>query len=178
MTKKEIVDAFADIKILHGDRGIHFIVDQLNHRNDAFIQLASREDYELAVNRKSLRHHSFIKSSYIFSTLCGWNEWQLALHLCEKIDFIWTFLVKLADIDVFMNLVSRPSYPMDQRVLRLKELPLKCTTKDIQQYFNGKFFFSNIHHNVFKTKRFHVSFFCIFYHQNRTIDFRSSFDSW
>lgn len=63
-TKKEIVDLFDDINILNGKSGIHFMVDNLNHRNDAFVQLAAKEDYQLALDRKKLRKHHFkIRSS-------------------------------------------------------------------------------------------------------------------
>lgn len=47
--------------------------------------------------------------------------------------------VKEANVDEFMNLVNNPAYPSDQRVLRLKELPMECTEKDIRKYFSGLF---------------------------------------
>lgn len=73
-TKEQIVNLFAGINILNGKEGIHFIVDHLNHHNDAFIQLASLEDYEVAMSRKILRQNHFaVKSKCIFR-----NEWQLA----------------------------------------------------------------------------------------------------
>lgn len=48
-----------------------------------------------------------------------------------------TFTVKEGNVDEFMNLVNDPAYPSEQRVLRLKELPLECTEKDIRKYFRG-----------------------------------------
>lgn len=45
--------------------------------------------------------------------------------------------VKEANVDDFMNLVNDPAYPSDQRLLRLKEVPLECTEKDVRRYFNG-----------------------------------------
>lgn len=54
--------------------------------------------------------------------------------------------VKEANVDEFMNLVNNPAYPSEQRVLRLKELPLECTEKDIRKYFSGLFGF---HHEKF-----------------------------
>lgn len=49
--------------------------------------------------------------------------------------------VKEANVDEFLNLVNNPAYPSEQRVLRLKELPLECTQKDILKYFSGLYCF-------------------------------------
>lgn len=55
-TKMEIIEFFNDIHILNGVNGIHFIVDKTKNRsNDAFIQLASEKDYQLAMNLKAIR---------------------------------------------------------------------------------------------------------------------------
>lgn len=54
-TRRDVVDLFTDIKILHGTRGVHFIIDKDSQHNDAFIQLGSKKDYELALNRKGVR---------------------------------------------------------------------------------------------------------------------------
>lgn len=62
-TKRMIVYFFADIKILNGENGIHFIVDPVRIRTDAFIQLASSKDYRLAMNRKQLQMFNFTVNS-------------------------------------------------------------------------------------------------------------------
>lgn len=52
-TKPEIVEFFSGIKILNGKNGIHFIIGKAkNIHNDAFIQLSSDKDYQLAMTRK------------------------------------------------------------------------------------------------------------------------------
>lgn len=58
--------------------------------------------------------------------------------------------VKEANVDEFLNLVNNPAYPSDQRVLRLKEVPLEATEKDIRKYFTGLFYFF-----ITKKIRFH-----------------------
>lgn len=67
-TKQEIVDFFGDIKILNGVQGIHFIIDKIkNSRNDAFIQLASKKHYELAMKQTTMRMgSSSVKCVFIF----------------------------------------------------------------------------------------------------------------
>lgn len=45
----------------------------------------------------------------------------------------------MADFDDFVDLINQPSYPLNQRVIRLKELPLKCRAQDIRQFFKGSF---------------------------------------
>lgn len=54
-TKTNIVDLFPNVNILNGKNGIHFIVDKDSKYNDAFIQLVSIKDYQLAINRKCFR---------------------------------------------------------------------------------------------------------------------------
>lgn len=59
----------------------------------------------------------------------------------------YVFAVKEANVDEFMNLVNNPAYPTEQRVLRLKELPMECTEKDIRKYFSGLFLYFITHKN-------------------------------
>lgn len=54
-TKTNIVDLFPNVDILNGKNGIHFINDKDSKYNDAFIQLVSIKDYQLAINRKVFR---------------------------------------------------------------------------------------------------------------------------
>lgn len=58
-TKREIVSLFGDIEILNGTNGIHFIVGTAKPHNDAFIQLVSKQDLQLAMNRKKLHRNHF-----------------------------------------------------------------------------------------------------------------------
>lgn len=50
-----------------------------------------------------------------------------------------------ADLDVFMDLVNQPSYPLNQRVLCLKELSSECTAHDIRKHFKGSYSLTNFH---------------------------------
>lgn len=50
---------------------------------------------------------------------------------------LFDFSVKEADVDMFTRLVNHPSYPLNQRVLRLKELPPTTIAHDICTYFKG-----------------------------------------
>lgn len=54
-----------------------------------------------------------------------------------------------------MDLVNQSSYPLNQRVIRLKELPMKCRAEDIRKYFKSLFLFT-IHFflNTFDRKCF------------------------
>lgn len=54
-TKNNIVDLFPNVNILNGTHGVHFIIDKKSNYNDAFIQLDSIKDYQLAMNRQSIR---------------------------------------------------------------------------------------------------------------------------
>lgn len=54
-TKANIVDLFPNVNILNGKHGVHFIVDKDSNYNDAFIQLVSIKDYQLAINRQGIR---------------------------------------------------------------------------------------------------------------------------
>lgn len=69
-TKKEIVDLFGNIEILNGVNGIHFIVDNEKIHNNAFIELASLKDYQLAMDRKVLQWHYFTVISK-YSLFCA-----------------------------------------------------------------------------------------------------------
>ena len=60
---------------------------------------------------------------------------------CTKSSF--HFAVTAANIDEFMELMNEASYPSNQRVLRFKELPSKCTAQDVRKYFNGLFLFQS-----------------------------------
>lgn len=50
-TKQKMVEFFDDIKILDGVNGIHFIIDNTS-KNGAFIQMATKHDYWLAMKRQ------------------------------------------------------------------------------------------------------------------------------
>ncbi|XP_055315788.1 G-rich sequence factor 1-like [Sitodiplosis mosellana] len=107
-TKEEILDFFDDINILNGINGIHFIVDKTkNSCNDALIQLASEKDYRLAMNLKVIR--------------MGFSS--VKISQANMIEFIF--------------LISKSSYPAEQRALRLENLPPNCSTMEIKNYFNG-----------------------------------------
>lgn len=47
------------------------------------------------------------------------------------------FEVLQANMIEFMFLISKPSYPAEQRVLRLGNLPQNCSTMEIKKYFEG-----------------------------------------
>lgn len=55
-TKKDLRDFFCKVHILHGLDGIHFITDDENNFGVAYIQLPTRQDYEIAqmYHRKKL----------------------------------------------------------------------------------------------------------------------------
>lgn len=77
---------------------------------------------------------------------------QISISISKNISKSHIFTVKEANVDAFMNLVNNPAYPSEQRVLRLKELPLECTEKDIRKYFSGlsqkkMIFFSSLDRN-------------------------------
>lgn len=46
-------------------------------------------------------------------------------------------IVTKGNIDDFVGLVEQSTYPMDQSVLKLEDLPQKCMTEDIHTYFDG-----------------------------------------
>lgn len=62
-TKKNIVYPFTGINILDGENGVHFIVGNAISRTEAFIQLASHNDYQMAMKRKQLRLFNFLVNS-------------------------------------------------------------------------------------------------------------------
>lgn len=63
-TKWNIVEFFNDLSILNGCDGIHFKVDN-TFNNDAFIQLTTYADYQMATKQKVRRAGSAaIKSKY------------------------------------------------------------------------------------------------------------------
>lgn len=47
------------------------------------------------------------------------------------------FEVSQANMIEFMFLISKPSYPAEQRVLRIENLPQNCSTMEIKKYFEG-----------------------------------------
>lgn len=55
-TKKELRDFFAGVKLLNGLNGIHFILDDPEWAGVAYIQVASKRDYDRAreFHRKNL----------------------------------------------------------------------------------------------------------------------------
>lgn len=62
-TKSNIVDLFPGINIMNGKNGVHFIVDKDSKRNDAFVQLVSIKDYQLAMNHQGIHMgYSTVKS--------------------------------------------------------------------------------------------------------------------
>lgn len=69
------------------------------------------------------------KFAFIYNLDCRWPN--ISFH----------FPAALAERDEFMALVGELSYPLNQRVLRLKELPAQCTAHDIRSYFQGSLFF-------------------------------------
>lgn len=66
-TKKDLRDFFAKVHILHGLDGIHFITDDENNFGVAYIQLPTRQDYEIAqtYHRKKLDER-YIEGKTIF----------------------------------------------------------------------------------------------------------------
>lgn len=62
-TKQNLIYSFRDINILSGENGIHFIVDNVKIRTEAFIQLASKKDYHMALKRKQLVMFGFTVNS-------------------------------------------------------------------------------------------------------------------
>lgn len=139
-TKHEIVKFFnrININILNGTNGIHFMIGKTkNSRNEAMVQLATGNDYKLATTQKMKCMGSVpVKSKFIiifhFIRFCVNFGIQF---ICEII-----LLVTQPRIIDFMYLVSKPSYPSEQKVLRVEQLPLSCTTDDIRNYFDSKFF--------------------------------------
>lgn len=81
--KLDIIDFFSDLHIMNGTNGIHFKIDN-TFNNDAFIQLASYEDVQLALKRK-MRYfaNSAVKSkiSDKFSRLKFWLVTNFELYL-------------------------------------------------------------------------------------------------
>lgn len=64
--KMTIMRFFDDLSILNGANGIHFVVNSV-YNNDAFIQLASYKDYQLALKHKHGRR--FFANSAVKSKL-------------------------------------------------------------------------------------------------------------
>lgn len=62
-TKQNFVHFFGNVKFFNGENGIHFIVDNVETRTNAFIQLASSQDYHMAMKRKQLRMFNFTVNS-------------------------------------------------------------------------------------------------------------------
>lgn len=55
-------------------------------------------------------------------------------------DFECTILIVTSgNVDDFMKLVNTPTYPAEQKVLRLTGLPSQCSAQDICNYFDGLF---------------------------------------
>lgn len=67
VTKQKMVEFFDDINILNGVNGIHFIIDH-SKKNGAFIQVATKNDYLLAMKRQ-LGYTSF--GGEMFSMVAG-----------------------------------------------------------------------------------------------------------
>lgn len=65
-TKWDIVDIFDDLTILNGRDGIHFKVDK-TYNNDAFIQLTTYADYQMALKQKVRQIGRSAVKSKIFS---------------------------------------------------------------------------------------------------------------
>lgn len=68
-TKDEILEFFDDFKILNEVNGIHFIINETkNNQNEAFIQLVSEKDFQMAMNYKTERMgFSSVKSNIFYS---------------------------------------------------------------------------------------------------------------
>lgn len=130
-TKWEIIEFFKDLNILNGTDGIHFKLDS-HYNNDAFIQLSAFTDYHTALQQKI----RYIGNSAVKSTVLP-IQFVFESKIFFKKKTTTKFTVKGANVDDFMNLVNNPAYPSDQRLLRLKELPLESTEKDIRRYFSG-----------------------------------------
>lgn len=74
-TKKDLRDFFSKVHILHGLNGIHFITDDENNFGVAYIQLPTRQDYEVAqtYHRKKLDERYIEGDAFLFYFLwCIW----------------------------------------------------------------------------------------------------------
>lgn len=168
-TKGEVVNVFANIEILDGKNGIHFILDKDKIHNGAFVQLASKKDFQWALNRQNLhlKHFKIRSNSICHSNAC--TNFEMTN------DNWFYFAVKVANIDAFMEVINHPTYPFNQRVIRLTEVPLKCTGQDICKYFDGNLLLFQTFH-TFQVEK--ISFLVFFFISNiRSIDHRSSFHS-
>lgn len=132
-SKPKIVQFYSNKKlnILNGTRGIHFIIGNTKN-NQAFIQMASADDYQRAIKSKLMSwEHSIIEGCLLLAV--GFNCFNFI------ISHILLVLVLAANVEDFLKLVNRSTYPSEQNVLRLKDLPVKTTVQDIHKYFEGWF---------------------------------------
>ncbi|XP_031636300.1 uncharacterized protein LOC116349147 [Contarinia nasturtii] len=112
-TKDEILAFFNDVSVLNGVDGIHFIINETkNKSNEAFIQLSSDKDVQLAKKRK------MIISRCVMSNLLNISLQPSSTQ--------------------FSQLLTKKTYPLEQRVLRIEQLPSNSSSDDIKQYFNGR----------------------------------------
>ncbi|XP_055294776.1 G-rich sequence factor 1-like [Sitodiplosis mosellana] len=106
-TKKDLREFFAKVHILNGLDGIHFITDDENNFGVAYIQLPTRQDYEVAqtYHRKKL------------------DERYIEVLKANKQDF------------TALNDIQKSS--SEDNVLRLEGLPWNSKENEIRQFFHG-----------------------------------------
>lgn len=80
-TKKDLRDFFSKVNISHGLDGIHFITDDENNFGVAYIQLPTRQDYEIAqtFHRKKLDER-YIDGKTFFAFRCLFLSLSLYLN--------------------------------------------------------------------------------------------------
>lgn len=139
-TKHDILQFFDGVHIVNGQDGIHLItLSLLPNRplGEAYIQLATQEDLELA--------HTFHRKTLGSRYIEGMSVFSSAFHFVSSAikmenSFACVIIVFDAHVEDFQNIISKQQHVDEERVLRLRGLPWDATKLDIAHFFKGKIY--------------------------------------